>query len=49
MTLGQIKSFMHFDNVVNMDTRTVLSGIEYIDYLTPLTDLNRLSEFDVTC
>ncbi len=45
MTLGQIKSFMHFDNVVNMDTRTVLSGIEYIDYLTPLTDLNRLSEF----
>lgn len=45
MTLGQIKSFMHCDNMVNMDTRTVLSGIEYIDYITPLTNLNNLSKF----
>lgn len=45
MTLGQIKEFMHTDNMVNMDTRTVLSGIEYIDYITPLTDLSNLSEF----
>ncbi len=45
MTLGQIKEFMHHDNMVNMDTRTVLSGIEYIDYITPLTDLSNLSEF----
>lgn len=44
MTLGQIKDFMHTDNMVNMDTRTVLSGIEYIDYITPLTDLSNLSE-----
>ncbi len=45
MTLGQIKEFMHHDNMVNMDTRTVLSGIEYVDYITPLTDLNNMSDF----
>ena len=45
MTLGQIKEFMHTDNMVNMDTRTVLSGIEYIDYITPLTNLSNLSDF----
>lgn len=45
MTLGQIKEFMHSDNMVNMDTRTVLSGIEYIDYITPLTNLENLSDF----
>ena len=27
MTLGQIKKLMEIDNLVNMDTRTVLSGI----------------------
>ena len=27
MTLGQIKFFMKIDNLVNMDTRTVLSGL----------------------
>ncbi len=30
MTLGQIKSLMQIDNLVNMDTRTVLSGIPII-------------------
>lgn len=30
MTLGQIKRFMREDNLVNMDTRTVLSCIPYI-------------------
>ena len=45
MTLGQVKEFMHYDNMVNMDTRTVLSGIEYIDYITPLTNLENLSDF----
>ncbi len=29
LTLGQIKQLMRFDNVINMDTRTVLSGISY--------------------
>lgn len=29
MTLGQIKKLMEIDNAVNMDTRTVLSGIQF--------------------
>ena len=29
MTLGQIKAFMHVDNLVNMDTRTVISCIPF--------------------
>lgn len=29
MTLGQIKELMRHDNVVNMDTRTVVSGISF--------------------
>lgn len=30
LTLGQIKRLMTFDNLVNMDTRTVISGISYL-------------------
>ena len=29
MTLGQIKALLQHDNVINMDTRTVISGIRY--------------------
>lgn len=29
LTLGQLKRLMHFDNLVNMDTRTVISGIPF--------------------
>src|SRR5882724_3710439 len=29
LTLGQLKALMRYDNLVNMDTRTVLSGISY--------------------
>lgn len=32
MTLGQIKRLMHKDNIVNMDTRTVLSCIPYYNH-----------------
>jgi oxidase EvaA len=32
MTLGQIKKLMEVDNLVNMDTRTVLSGIPLVTY-----------------
>lgn len=32
MTLGQIKKLMEVDNLVNMDTRTVFSGIPLITY-----------------
>lgn len=41
LSLGQLKALMHFDNMVNMDTRTVLSCLPYallpkeegVDYL----------------
>ena len=45
MTLGQIKQFMAKDNMVNMDTRTVLSGIDFTDYLTPATSTADMSDF----
>ena len=34
MTLGQIKALMHEDNMVNMDTRTVLAGIDFGQLIT---------------
>ena len=34
MTIGQLKQLMREDNIVNMDTRTVLSGIGYGSYIT---------------
>lgn len=45
MTLGQIKDLMRFDNLVNMDTRTVLSGLKVSDYVTPLDLLRNMSTF----
>ena len=45
MTLGQIKELMHEDNIVNMDTRTVLSGLKISDYITPIDGLRGMSEF----
>ena len=45
MTLGQIKELMHYDNMVNMDTRTVLSGLKISDYVTPLDGLKGMSRF----
>lgn len=44
LTLGQIKELMQYDNIVNMDTRTVLSGLKYSDYLSPLSDTTNLSD-----
>jgi oxidase EvaA len=32
LTLGQIKELLKYDNVVNMDTRTVISGIPFGSY-----------------
>ncbi|MBI9066042.1 MAG: NDP-hexose 2,3-dehydratase family protein [Salinivirgaceae bacterium] len=32
LTLGQIKELLKFDNLVNMDTRTVISGIPFGSY-----------------
>ena len=45
MTLGQIKELMCYDNMVNMDTRTVLSGLKISDYITPLDGLRGMSQF----
>lgn len=45
MTLGQIKEMMQFDNLVNMDTRTVLSGLKFSDYISPMDNLEGMSEF----
>ena len=45
MTLGQIKELMAYDNMVNMDTRTVLSGLKICDYVTPLDGLRNMSQF----
>ena len=47
MTLGQIKELMRYDNMVNMDTRTVLSGLKISDYLSLADDMSRLSVFDI--
>lgn len=45
MTLGQIKELMYHNNMVNMDTRTVISGIDFSKYLTPLVDLSEMSDW----
>lgn len=34
LTLGQIKELLKYDNIINMDTRTVISGIPYGDEAT---------------
>jgi dTDP-4-dehydro-6-deoxy-alpha-D-glucopyranose 2,3-dehydratase len=46
LTLGQIKQLLTHDNLINMDTRTVISGIPYGD-LETLRDvgINNQSEF----
>lgn len=45
MTLGQIKQLACIDNMVNMDTRTVLSGLKLSDYQNPLDNNENLSSF----
>lgn len=44
MTLSQIKQLMRYDNLVNMDTRTVLSCIPYAMYPDEIPGLKRLNE-----
>lgn len=39
LTLGHIKELMRYDNLVNMDTRTVISGIHYGDFNEETADL----------
>jgi oxidase EvaA len=45
MTLGQIKELMHYDNLVNMDTRTVLSGLNISEYISPFDNWENMSDF----
>jgi oxidase EvaA len=39
LTLGQLKELLRQDNIVNMDTRTVISGITYGNYSGEFIDL----------
>ncbi|MBC7850509.1 MAG: NDP-hexose 2,3-dehydratase family protein [Chitinophagaceae bacterium] len=39
LTLGQIKTLMRFDNLINMDTRTVISGINFGSYPSSSIDV----------
>ena len=44
MTLGQIKALMRYDNLVNMDTRTVLSCIPFCQMIPDSAQLAELEE-----
>lgn len=45
MTLGQIKELMQRDNCVNMDTRTVIAGIDFAEHVVTESDLYEMSDF----
>lgn len=45
MTLAQIKELMHRDNMVNMDTRTVLAGLDYSQFEISDDALQQMSPF----
>jgi len=53
VTLGQVKELLKFDNLVNMDTRTVISGIPYgqfdnttIDFFYSIASKKRENDFE---
>ncbi len=45
MTLAQIKELIHCDNLVNMDTRTVLAGLDFGQFEINENTLANMSEF----
>jgi len=49
LTLGQLKALMQLDNIVNMDTRTVVSGIPFGNFTSETIDffnyLNKSGEY----
>jgi len=45
MTLAQIKELMHHDNMVNMDTRTVLAGLDYNQFEINDEALQKMSPY----
>jgi dTDP-4-dehydro-6-deoxy-alpha-D-glucopyranose 2,3-dehydratase len=46
LTLGQIKELIKINNIVNMDTRTVISGISFGSYNTDVVNLYNLMKTD---
>ena len=48
MTLGQIKTLLKLDNVVNMDTRSVISGIAYHQYIQSPSQQDRFFASELT-
>jgi oxidase EvaA len=48
LTLGQIKELMNLNNVVNMDTRTVISGIQFGNYSANTINLYALMKDDIS-
>lgn len=44
MTLGQIKELMKVDNLVNMDTRTVLSGLPLVTNIYSDKDMDQIEQ-----
>jgi oxidase EvaA len=48
LTLGQIKELMNNDNLVNMDTRTVISGIPFGSYQPDVIDFLSFLEYNHT-
>jgi len=45
MTLGQIKELMKIDNLVNMDTRTVISGIPFVTFIHSQKELEKSRKY----
>ena len=45
-TLAQLKMLMQYDNLVNMDTRTVISGISFGNFEPSLVDFINFLDFD---
>ena len=45
MTLGQIKALIQEDNLVNMDTRTVISGLDFAEFAIRKSDEAKMSNF----
>ena len=45
MTLGQIKELMQCDNCVNMDTRTVIAGIDFAEQSVSEAEIAEMSSF----
>lgn len=44
LTLGQIKKLIQYDNLVNMDSRSVISGIPFGNYSTEVIDFYKTIE-----